>query len=38
MWVQVVKEAGQPPASGYPTLETGGQDHVGSGSLRISYS
>jgi hypothetical protein len=29
MWVQVGKEAGQPPASGYPTLETGEQDHVG---------
>jgi hypothetical protein len=31
MWVQVGKEAGHPPASGYSTLETGGQDHVGSG-------
>jgi hypothetical protein len=31
MWVQVGKEAGQPAASGYSTLETGGQDHVGSG-------
>jgi hypothetical protein len=46
MWVQVGKEAGQPAASGYSTLETGGQDHVGSGrkggwaacSLRIFYS
>jgi hypothetical protein len=46
MWVQVGKEDGQPAASGYSTLETGGQDHVGSGrkegwtvySLRIFYS
>jgi hypothetical protein len=46
MWVQVGKEAGQSTASGYRTLETGGQDHVGSGSkggwaassLWISYS
>jgi hypothetical protein len=46
MWVQVGKEAGQPTALRYPTLETGGQDHVGSGrkegwaacSPRISYS
>jgi hypothetical protein len=46
MWVQVGKEAGQSTASGHPFIETGGQDHVGSGrkggwsvcSLRISYS
>jgi hypothetical protein len=31
MWVQVGKEAGQHPASGNPTLETGGQNHVSSG-------
>jgi hypothetical protein len=46
MWVQVGKKAGQPAASGYSTLETGRQDHVGSGrkggwsaySLKITYS